>query len=96
MNQKILFTSLATIAMIGSALAKDPAISANTSGINDTKLINNVAVSAIASGAKEPITISSQNNGDNRQIIVTGSNGTTCHIPISNSNPPQMLRISCK
>lgn len=93
MNQKQILLALSILMTSTSALAKEPAIASNTSGITDSKFINNVAVSAIASGAKEPINISA--NG-NRQIIVTGSNGTTCNIPISDSNPPQMLKISCK
>lgn len=82
------FTAI-TLAVALPALAKAPEISGNTSGINDAILINNVAAAAIGSGAKEPIAI----GGNISQLVITGSNGTTCTIPLDNG---KMKGISCK
>jgi len=31
-----------------------------------------------------------------RVLVVTGSNGTTCRVPVSDGNPPKMMGINCK
>lgn len=71
------------------ALAKDPKIDSNTSGISDTVLISSAALSAIGSGAKEPLNIS----GNSNQLIIEGSNGISCNIPVTNG---KINGVNCK
>ena len=47
-------------------------------------------------GAKEPLEISESNEGGKRVLVVAGSNGTTCRVPVSDGNPPKMMGINCK
>ena len=66
------------------ALAKEPQIASNSSSLTDGGLINNIAASAISE---------TQANGK-RVLVVSGSNGTSCKVPVSDDN--KMSGISCK
>ena len=46
-------------------------------------------------GAQEPLDISETQAGGKRVLVVTGSNGTRCQVPISDGNPPKMTGINC-
>ncbi|XXQ67493.1 hypothetical protein ACKLNO_07630 [Neisseriaceae bacterium B1] len=87
---KILTTTFASITLICTlpALAKEPKIDSNTSGVSGA-VVNNAAAAAIGSGAKEPLTIS----GSSSQLVITGSNGTSCKIPLNNG---KINGVSCK
>ncbi|MBR6877699.1 MAG: hypothetical protein IKN18_06450 [Neisseriaceae bacterium] len=87
-NTRFLFTAFAFLVAI-PAMAKDPVISSNTSGISDDKLINSVAAASIGSGVKEPLKIS----GNANQLSISGSNKTVCTVPLANG---KMKGISCK
>ena len=75
-------------------LAKEPQIASNSSGVTDGGLINNIAASAIGMGTKEPLNISEIQANGKRVLVVSGSNGTSCKVPISDDN--KMSGISCK
>ncbi|MDO4434493.1 MAG: hypothetical protein Q4B82_07945 [Alysiella sp.] len=97
MNTKL--TTAASLALLLLALpvaAKEPQIANNTSGFSDANLITSAAASAIGSGAKEPLNISAENAGGKSQLIIQGSNGITCKVPLSAGSTPQMQGISCK
>lgn len=86
-----------TLAMLAPfAMAKEPQISSNTSGIDDADFLTNITNASVGMGAAEPLSISSTQNGGKLVVVVTGSNGTSCKIPTSNGNPPQMQGINCK
>lgn len=89
---KLKLTALAALALISAtAAAKEPKIEENSSGIDDGKLINNIAAAAVGMGVKEPLRISK--SGSN--VIVSGSTATKCTVPVA-GNPPKMQGISCK
>lgn len=89
MNKILGFTFASiTLACTLPALAKEPKIESNTSGVSGA-LVDNAAAAAIGSGAKEPLTIS----GNSSQLIITGSNGTSCKIPIADG---KINGVSCK
>ena len=77
-----------------AAAAKEPNIASNQSSIQDAGLINNIASSAIAMGAAEPVNISETQSGGKRIIVVSGSNGIRCNVPVSDKNA--MVGINCK
>lgn len=91
MNQSLtaIFASIALFASV-AAMAKDPEIASNSSGVEDAKLINSIAAAAKGSGVTEPLNIS----GNSSQLVVTGSNGTRCEVPLIDGKMKKGIR--CK
>ena len=96
-TKKLILTSaIALLVASPLAMAKDPTIASNSSSVKDAGFINSMASAANGMGVKEPLTISESNDGGKRVLVVTGSNGTTCRVPVSDGNPPKMMGINCK
>ena len=83
-------------AYIMKKLILTSAIALLVSSVKDAGFINSMASAANGMGAKEPLTISESNDGSKRVLVVAGSNGTTCRVPVSDGNPPKMMGINCK
>ena len=96
MKKLILTSAIALLVASPLAMAKDPTIASNSSGVKDAGFINSMASAASGMGAKEPLEISESNDGGKRVLVVAGSNGTTCRVPVSDGNSPKMMGINCK
>ena len=96
MKKLILTSAIALLVASPLAMAKDLAITSNSSSVKDADFINSMASAANGMGAKEPLTISESNDGGKRVLVVAGSNGTTCRVPVSDGNPPKIMGINCK
>lgn len=93
--KKIIFTLFFSVLAFNTVAAgKEPQIESNQSSIQDGHLINNIASSAIAMGVKEPLVIVEEQIANKRVLTVSGSNHTSCKVPVSDSD--QMAGISCK
>ena len=95
--KKLILTSASSLFVASPlAMAKDPTIAANSSSVTDAGFITSMASAANGMGAKEPLNISETSEGGKRVLVVAGSNGTTCRVPVSDGNPPKMMGINCK
>ncbi|WII93115.1 hypothetical protein QEO94_10920 [Kingella negevensis] len=91
--KKALFVLLTASALFANAADKEPQIQSNSSSVTDNAFINSIAAASIGMGAKEPLAISETQANGKQTLIVSGSNGITCRIPVANNH---MTGISCK
>ena len=94
MQRKLTILMLAVLPL-ASAWAGDVKIGNDSSGL-PPELVQNLAQTSKSMGVKEPLNISTRNEGSVRYAVVSGTSGTTCRIKLSNGNPPTVLGLSCR
>ncbi|MDO4998372.1 MAG: hypothetical protein Q4E16_07000 [Neisseria sp.] len=85
--KRVMFT-LAIVASSATAMAKDIQIQENSSGLPADK-VENIARTAVAMGAKEPLVLRKSADG----VSISGSSATVCNIKLKNE---QIQGVSCK
>ena len=94
MQRKLTVLMLALLP-IASAWAGDVKIGNDSSGL-PPELVQNLTQTSKSMGVKEPMNISTRNEGGASYAVVSGASGTTCRIKLSNGNPPTILGLSCR
>ena len=74
MKKLILTSAIALLVASPLAMAKDLAITSNSSSVKDADFINSMASAANGMGAKEPLTISESNDGGKRVLVAAHGN----------------------